>query len=83
MMTPRSLSRDEVRDVDRRALEEYGRPGGVFVGSAGRGAAEVAGGVRCGAPRGTSAGDTGRLHDAPVHTNTRTMSRKWPTRIAR
>jgi NAD(P)H-hydrate epimerase len=37
----RSLSRLEVRDVDRRAIEEYGLPGIVLMENAGRGAAEV------------------------------------------
>jgi NAD(P)H-hydrate epimerase len=41
MMIPRSLSRDEVRDVDRRAVEEYGMPGIVLMENAGRGAAEL------------------------------------------
>lgn len=41
MMIPRSLSRDEVRDVDRRAIEEYGMPGIVLMENAGRGAAEL------------------------------------------
>jgi NAD(P)H-hydrate epimerase len=36
-----SLSRDEVRAVDRRAIEEYGVPGVVLMENAGRGAAEV------------------------------------------
>jgi NAD(P)H-hydrate epimerase len=40
-MTQRSLSRDEVRAVDRRAIEEYGMPGVVLMENAGRGAAEV------------------------------------------
>ena len=40
-MIPRSLSRDEVRDVDRRAIEEYGMPGIVLMENAGRGAAEL------------------------------------------
>jgi NAD(P)H-hydrate epimerase len=40
-MLRRPLSRDEVRDVDRRALEQYGLPGIVLMENAGRGAAEV------------------------------------------
>jgi len=40
-MIPRSLSRDEVRDVDRRAIEEYGMLGIVLMENAGRGAAEL------------------------------------------
>jgi len=35
------LSRDEVRAVDRRAIEEYGVPGVVLMENAGRSAAEV------------------------------------------
>src|SRR5438270_5027032 len=35
------LSRDEVRALDRRAIEEYGMPGAVLMENAGRGAAEV------------------------------------------
>jgi NAD(P)H-hydrate epimerase len=34
------LTRDEVRDVDRRAIEEYGLPGVVLMENAGRGCAE-------------------------------------------
>lgn len=37
----RPLSRDEVRDVDRRAIDEYGLPGVVLMENAGRGAADV------------------------------------------
>lgn len=36
-----SLTRDEVRDVDRRAIEQYGLPGIVLMENAGRGAAEL------------------------------------------
>jgi NAD(P)H-hydrate epimerase len=36
-----SLSRQEVRELDRRAIEEYGVPGIVLMENAGRGAAEV------------------------------------------
>ncbi len=35
------LSRDEVRAIDRRAIEEYGVPGVVLMENAGRGAAEL------------------------------------------
>jgi len=38
--TPRALTRDEVRQVDRIAIEEYGLPGLVLMENAGRGAAE-------------------------------------------
>jgi NAD(P)H-hydrate epimerase len=37
----RSLTRDEVRDIDRRAIEELGLPGIVLMENAGRGAAEL------------------------------------------
>jgi NAD(P)H-hydrate epimerase len=37
---PRALSRTEVRDVDRRAMDEYGLPGVVLMENAGRSAAE-------------------------------------------
>ena len=40
-MTLRSLSRDEVRDIDRRAIDELGMPGIVLMENAGRGAAEL------------------------------------------
>ena len=40
-MTPFALSRDEVRDLDRRAIQEYGVPGVVLMENAGRGAAEL------------------------------------------
>src|SRR6266404_1860869 len=39
--TPRALTRDRVRDVDRRAFAEYGLPGVVLMENAGRGAAEL------------------------------------------
>jgi NAD(P)H-hydrate epimerase len=38
-MTP--LSRDAVRDIDRRAIAEFGLPGVVLMENAGRGAAEL------------------------------------------
>lgn len=37
----RPLSREEVRDVDRRAIADYGLPGIVLMENAGRGAAEL------------------------------------------
>ncbi|MFO0864102.1 MAG: NAD(P)H-hydrate epimerase [Gemmataceae bacterium] len=37
----RFLSRDEVREIDRRAIEEWGVPSIVLMENAGRGAAEV------------------------------------------
>lgn len=40
-MTPFALSRAEVRDLDRRAIHEYGVPGVVLMENAGRGAAEL------------------------------------------
>src|SRR5262245_66653409 len=35
------LTRAQVREIDRRAIEEYGVPGVVLMENAGRGAAEV------------------------------------------
>src|SRR5579871_4793494 len=35
------LSRHQVRELDRRAIEEYGLPGIVLMENAGRGAADV------------------------------------------
>jgi len=61
---PRPLARAEVRDVDRRAIEEFGLPGVVLMENAGRNAAHllhaVAGGpatvaIACG--RGNNGGD--------------------------
>src|SRR5437016_984169 len=40
-MTPFSLSREEVRALDRRAIDEFGVPGVVLMENAGRGAAEL------------------------------------------
>jgi len=40
-MAARSLGRDEVRDIDRRAIEELGLPGIVLMENAGRGCAEL------------------------------------------
>jgi NAD(P)H-hydrate epimerase len=40
MMPDRSLSREEVRAVDRRAIDEFGMTGLVLMENAGRGAAE-------------------------------------------
>lgn len=40
-MPGRALKRDEVREVDRRSIEEYGLPGVVLMENAGRGAAEL------------------------------------------
>jgi NAD(P)H-hydrate epimerase len=37
----KSLTRAEVRDIDRRAIEEFGLPGIVLMENAGRGAAEL------------------------------------------
>ncbi len=40
-MTDMLLTREEVRDLDRRAIEEYGVPGTVLMENAGRGTAEL------------------------------------------
>lgn len=40
-MTERTMTREEVRNVDRRAIEEFGMPGVVLMENAGRGAAEL------------------------------------------
>lgn len=39
--TQRTFCRNELRDLDRRAVEDYGLPGAVLMENAGRGAAEV------------------------------------------
>lgn len=62
-MIPRPLSREEVRDVDRRAIEQYGLPGIVLMENAGRGAAEfliglgISGRVVICAGKGNNGGD--------------------------
>jgi NAD(P)H-hydrate epimerase len=59
----RSLTRDEVREIDRRAIEEFGLPGIVLMENAGRGAAELLHALAPGATvaivcgRGNNAGD--------------------------
>ena len=40
-MTPFTLSRAQVRELDRRAIDEFGVPGVVLMENAGRGAAEL------------------------------------------
>src|SRR5438093_1146951 len=40
-MDPFWLSRDEVRELDRRAIEDFGVPGIVLMENAGRGCAEL------------------------------------------
>jgi NAD(P)H-hydrate epimerase len=40
-MTPFTLTRDEVRELDRRAIEGFGVPGIVLMENAGRGCAEL------------------------------------------
>jgi NAD(P)H-hydrate epimerase len=40
-MPPRPLTRDEVRAIDRRAIDEYGVPGVVLMENAGHGVARV------------------------------------------
>jgi NAD(P)H-hydrate epimerase len=60
----RTVRRDAVRDLDRRAVEEYGLPGVVLMENAGRGAAELLvrlgagpGGVLVCSARGNNGGD--------------------------
>jgi NAD(P)H-hydrate epimerase len=62
-MAIRPLSRAEVREVDRRAIEEYGVSGLVLMENAGRGCVEVLTALGCAGPvvivcgRGNNAGD--------------------------
>ncbi len=62
-MIPPTMSRDEVRDVDRRAIEEFGLPGAVLMENAGRGCVDwllelgVSGRVVICAGRGNNGGD--------------------------
>lgn len=49
-MPPLILSRDAVREFDRRAIEEYGLPGAVLMENAGRGVADF---ISTLAPRGS------------------------------
>lgn len=63
MPVPPVMSREEVRDVDRRAIEDYGLPGVVLMENAGRGCVDwllelgVAGRVVVCAGRGNNGGD--------------------------
>jgi len=41
LLSLRSLARDEVRDIDRRAIEDIGIPGTVLMENAGRGTADL------------------------------------------
>ncbi|MFM8986326.1 MAG: hypothetical protein ACKONH_09765, partial [Planctomycetia bacterium] len=63
----RSLRRDEVREIDRRAIEEVGLPGIVLMENAGRGAAELLHAI---APRGTPLAPVpsraSTIHSAPA-----------------
>lgn len=62
-MIPEVMSRDEVRDVDRRAIEEFGLPGVVLMENAGRGCVDwldelgISGRVVICAGRGNNGGD--------------------------
>ena len=62
-MTALSMTRDEVREIDRRAVEEYAMPSIVLMENAGRGTAEllmklgIAGPVVICAGRGNNGGD--------------------------
>src|SRR5437773_7150389 len=63
MTFPRLLSRAEVREVDRRAIDEYGMSGLVLMENAGRGCADVLCQIGCRGPvavvcgKGNNAGD--------------------------
>lgn len=41
MMSPLILTRDQVRRIDRKAIDEYGMPGIILMENAGRNAAEI------------------------------------------
>ena len=62
-MIPQTMSRDEVRDVDRRAIEDLGLPGVVLMENAGRGSVDwlvelgISGRVVICAGRGNNGGD--------------------------
>ncbi len=62
-MIPQTMSRDEVRDIDRRAIDEFGLPGVVLMENAGRGCVDwllelgVSGRVVICAGRGNNGGD--------------------------
>lgn len=62
-MIPQTMTRDEVRDVDRRAIDEYGLPGIVLMENAGRGCVDwlkelsVSGHVVVCAGKGNNGGD--------------------------
>ena len=62
-MIPQTMSREEVRDVDRRAIEEFGLPGVVLMENAARGCVDwlieldVSGRVVICAGRGNNGGD--------------------------
>ena len=62
-MVPQVLTREQVRDVDRRAIDEYGLPGLVLMENAGRNSAEwlrslgIAGCVVICCGKGNNAGD--------------------------
>src|SRR6188768_1603056 len=62
-MVTRFLTRAEVRNIDRRAIEEFGLPGIVLMENAGRGCVEVLRSLGCAGPvvivcgKGNNAGD--------------------------
>lgn len=62
-MKPATLDRSQIRQIDRRAIEEYGIPGVVLMENAGRGIADticglgIAGPVVVGCGKGNNGGD--------------------------
>src|SRR5262245_20785053 len=62
----RPLSRSEVREVDRRAVDEYGMSGLVLMENAGRGCVDVMCGLGCRGPAGVLCGKGNNAGDGFV-----------------